>query len=389
MKKFVFMSAAALIAQAGHAQSPDVEQPKVGLDSGAGTGVGIAIPRVSVKSDISGESVKITIGSAAETYSDAGLQSITASVSAPFDKDAGLGYALTDSGLPGTLSVDVNYSYSWMPQFRQAVETFRADRERVDTAVRTRCREKYKASGKTQAKCGNGIALSAIAADLRIIDEPAETGETRSADEIAAENTKDGVAVKLYDDFTGEQNTTMSSLSYHAISVSSSLGHDTFKYRDGATFAELKPKKTLYSFSAAYGFVPRIDRPWGFFLGGEYRRKYKLPDKETRCPVAIPPAVSVTCFNSPYGPPDRNTDINAFAAIRFDAGVGKKDTDFAFELKATYDAQDNDWGLSLPVYFLNNKDGKLSGGAKVSWDSENDDVTLGLFIGTTFDFLKL
>jgi hypothetical protein len=403
MKKYLTLFAAFAAISTAQAQTngdkSDTDQagtdlPKGGLDSGSGTGIGIAIPQVSVKSEVAGESIKLTLGRASESFKQAAVQSLTVSATAPFNKDRGEGFLLTDAGLPTTVSAEVSYSWSFLPGFDELNARLFKPSEQADRAIRERCNIKYRADGnlenQTVDKCNKN--LSDIVEDLKKIDKVGDMIGGKTIDEQSANemNRLDKAATDIYDiSIRYQRSVEMSSLSYHALSLTGSVGGDRYKFRDPTTLGELSRKQTLFSFGGAYSYIPNISRPWGYFFGGEYRRKYKLPDAETRCPPQTVGASSTTCFSSAFGPPKRNTDATTFAAIRYDASVGKKETPFAFELKLAYDAEDNEWGASLPVYFLQNEKGKLNGGIKVSWDSENDDVMFGFFIGTTFDFLKI
>ncbi len=403
MKAFLALIATASIAQAGYAQTSDTQSgagnqdrppvPTVAVSSGSGTGIGISIPQISAKSEVAGESVKLTIGKTSELFEQAAIHSIALSVTAPFNKDRGEGFLLTDSGLPTTLSTDVSYSWSFLPKFNSVKASLQPVSDTVDREIRARCDQKYRVvadlPNQPIAQCNKNF--SEIVADLRKEDKKGDMIGGSAIDDATAIalNRDDNAVLARYDQNALDRIAAMSSLSYHALSLNGSVGGDSYKFRDAITLGELKRKQTLFSFGAAYAYIPNISRPWGYFFGGEYRRKYNLPDAETRCPPMVVGANSTTCVTSAFAPPQRNTDATAFAAIRYDASVGKKDTPLAFELKLAYDAEDDEWGVSLPVYFVQDDKGKLNGGVKFGWDSEKDDFTIGFFIGTNFDILKI
>ena len=43
----------------------------------------------------------------------------------------------------------------------------------------------------------------------------------------------------------------------------------------------------------------------------------------------------------------------------------------------------------MPIYFILDDDGEFSGGVRVGWDTDERDVTFGVFISAAFDFLSL
>jgi hypothetical protein len=407
MKLFITLIATALLVQAGDAQASDTQSnsdnnntapvPGAALNSGSGTGVGISIPQISAKSEVAGESVTLTIGKASEVFSKAAIRSFTVSATAPYNKDRNEGFLLTDAGLPTTLSAAASYSWSFLPGFDSAISGFgQPTSSDIENEVTVRCYKKYglsptPAADRNRARNKCETSLFEVIQDLAKEDYVGDKiGDiTLNIEGANQQNSDDKIAVEKYNKYDKERRAVMTSLSYHALSLTGSVGGDNYKFRDPATLGELKRKQTLFSFGGAYSYIPNISKPWGYFFGGEYRRTYKLPDAEIRCPPMAAGANSTTCVTSAFAPPKRNTDATAFAAIRYDASVGEKDTPLAFELKLAYDAEDDEWGASLPVYFVQDDKGKLNGGVKFGWDGEKNDFSIGFFIGTNFDFLKL
>ena len=44
--------------------------------------------------------------------------------------------------------------------------------------------------------------------------------------------------------------------------------------------------------------------------------------------------------------------------------------------------------VDLPVYLVPNADGKLTGGLQLSWNSKDEDIVFGVFIGAPLDALS-
>ena len=347
MKSLITLIATVLWAQAGYAQASDTQGnsnnnntapvPGAALNSGSGTGIGISIPQISVKSEVAGESVTLTIGKISEVFSKAAIRSFTVSATAPFNKNRSEGFLLTDAGLPTTVSAAASYSWSFLPGFDSANSRFgRSSSSGIELEITGRCYEKYglsptPAADRNRARNKCEASLFEVVQDLAKVDYIGDKIRdiTLNIEEAHHQNMKDKIALDKYYAYDTDRRATMTSLSYHALTLSGGVGGDSYRFRDAITLGEAKQKQTLFNFGAAYAYIPSISQPWGYFFGGEYRRTYKLPDSETRCPPMAAGANSTTCVTSAFAPPKRNTDATAFAAIRYDASVGEKDTPLA------------------------------------------------------------
>jgi hypothetical protein len=170
------------------------------------------------------------------------------------------------------------------------------------------------------------------------------------------------------------------------ISVAAGLGVEDFEFLDPQSFSEDEVRKTSYYASAVLGILPR-DSATFFSIGGEYRRSYKAPDQRILCPPSVAGS-PIECTQAIFGPPARNIDENLFGSLRtlnlF--GLTGARSPFVLEVKAAYDLKDDVVGLEIPIYALLDAKGQFRGGVRFGWDSDKDDVRVGLFVGVPFSF---
>ena len=88
----------------------------------------------------------------------------------------------------------------------------------------------------------------------------------------------------------------------------------------------------------------------------------------------------------PGGPPVsvENGLISVESRHRFVFG---KDQHIGLAPQATYRLEDDSFSLELPVYLTPDKNGNLNGGIKFGYNTKDDDVAVGLFVGVPFSTL--
>lgn len=172
---------------------------------------------------------------------------------------------------------------------------------------------------------------------------------------------------------------------FSIVSISAEVGTRKFDYFDTATLGGLSGRKVSYAAGVWFGYLPNL-KSRVFFVGGfEAKRDYQDADEATYCPVGTP-GPTVKCTTGPFGPPSVETDYKVSGKLRFKLGDA---VPVGLEISAAYDFEDDTWGVEAPIYLLPGKDGGLVGGLRGAYDSKKDDFQFGIFIGKTFDFLKL
>jgi hypothetical protein len=159
---------------------------------------------------------------------------------------------------------------------------------------------------------------------------------------------------------------------------------DDFKYRDPITFASAEERRTGFGFSGSIGRMPNGTT---FYAAGfRYERRYEAPDARILCQT--PSAVPIECVQAAFGPPEREVDATLFGLFRRLSPLGEN-IPLAFELRASYDFAGDVAAIQLPLYVFLDSNSRYRAGVIAGWDSESDDVSVGLFVGIPFDLFRI
>ena len=315
--------------------------------------VGPLLPQLLLRSGVEGESIKLTLSHDRSEWRDYQDISLSISAIAPFNKKKDIGNFVTDAGLPATASIEAAFSISILKPDANKIDEGQNKLVALALELARACRAK---NSEKPEKCEN-VDMYGLAGDIG------------------------GDVGRAYRESANKLAGLTANAPYLAAQATGAIGRNHSVYLDPLSFNELKSKKTEFSVGSSLTYMPRLSGPVIFFVGAEYKRQYKLPDEETRC-LTLP-----NCKTAAFGPLVEDKDVSIFGAARLNWHV-VKGLPFATELKIAYDFEDKIWGAAMPVYVLQDKDGGLNGGFKITWD-ENDDFGFGLFIGKTLDFLKL
>lgn len=156
-----------------------------------------------------------------------------------------------------------------------------------------------------------------------------------------------------------------------------------FEFIDPATLAAQSDRKVQWSVSGYYTHYFRQSRTALAFSVG-YERAYEAADEEIFCP-ANPNNVIIRCITASGAPPERNESLLLSFGVRHHFARGGLLRHLAIAPTITYDAIDDVIGVDVPVYFLSNSEGMLTGGVRAGYRSDRDDrFSIGIFIGTSF-----
>jgi hypothetical protein len=158
--------------------------------------------------------------------------------------------------------------------------------------------------------------------------------------------------------------------------------HD-FDFIDPASLAAQSDRKTQWSISGHYTQYFRQSRTALSFSVG-YERAYEAADEEVFCP-ANPNNVIIRCVTASGAPPDLNESLLLSVGLRHHFASDGILRHLAVAPTVTYDALDDVVGVDLPIYFLSNSEGTLTGGIRAGYRSDRDHrFSVGIFIGTSF-----
>lgn len=304
-------------------------------------------------------SVQITISTHSESRSLPSNSDFSLTFTAPLDEDTGRGDFLTVDGLPSQWSVGGKLSFSFLD--------FNGINQRIGS------RSGYLQKAKQNclvAEQNARLSEEERASKCDLMES--QVGDYLNEDDLNALNN-DRQAV--LDDLEKRP--------FALVNLSANVGTQEFSFYESNTLAESKLRKYSWSGGVWVGYLPKL-RSKLFLVGGfEAKKSYKDAKKATYCPTgAVTPTVK--CTTGPFGPPEEEIDYKFALKARYQIGGG-----VGLELAGAYDAHDDSWGIELPVYFIMDKDGGLTGGIRAAYDSKEKDVQFGIFVGKTFGFLKL
>lgn len=162
------------------------------------------------------------------------------------------------------------------------------------------------------------------------------------------------------------------------LSIRGSAGRDEFKYVDRDSLES--GSRTATSWAVALG-AGRY-RPGIGYVAVEFgrQRQFRTEPPAELCHTAASTTASGTlvCRTAVIGPPaGRTLDIGRVEWRHFFAGGG-----VAVNPSLSHDFREGASSIDLPFYCLTLSSGALSGGARASWRSDTQQVTVAIFVGT-------
>lgn len=171
------------------------------------------------------------------------------------------------------------------------------------------------------------------------------------------------------------------------LGVDGSVGKQSLSYLSSDDFKSTNASRTPYSLSAFGGITPNSS---AFYLGGgfEYKVKYKNVDSQTLCAAQVD-SDPIECFTGAFSAPVKNEDKTIFGLARVQKSikVGKQEFPIGVEVKVAYDAEDKVFGIEAPIYLFADEKKNLTSGVRLSWDDDDSDLGIGIFIGSSFGLL--
>jgi len=161
---------------------------------------------------------------------------------------------------------------------------------------------------------------------------------------------------------------------------SASIGYKEFEFKDLAADKDVSEDKVPWSFEVFAGRYS-ADRETLFRAGFTYVEDYKASDKITLCQASEQDAMGAQVCETltTSGPKDDQKDVG-FIEVRkkINGSIVQAAT-----VKLSYDFDDKETEVDIPIYLLTDSEKNLNGGIRLGW-SESDDIKFGVFVGSTF-----
>lgn len=168
----------------------------------------------------------------------------------------------------------------------------------------------------------------------------------------------------------------------HGWGASGSIGYRDHAFIDPVLLVKDSETHVPWAVKAHYVFLP-TDGFTSWTFAAEYQDAYKDGASGVLCPVS---AVSpVTCLSGAVGAPRAVERLITSAEWR-----RQMDTDhplfrrIGVSPQFAYDHESDEYGFDLPIYLVPNGDGRLIGGLRLGYTSEDDEWVAGVFVGAPF-----
>ncbi|MFN0023748.1 MAG: hypothetical protein ACKVS5_07600 [Parvularculaceae bacterium] len=122
-----------------------------------------------------------------------------------------------------------------------------------------------------------------------------------------------------------------------------------------------------------------------YSLGARFESALEEAERAIICLPAVP-GVAPTCVSGSPAAPARKESVIAYAELRKAFSIGE--FDFGVAPRVTRNFKTDATGVSVPVYYVPGAGGGLTGGVAVGWRDDTKDVTVGIFIGGSFDLFN-
>lgn len=159
--------------------------------------------------------------------------------------------------------------------------------------------------------------------------------------------------------------------------ASASVGTDEYDFIDLAGFSEESSNKVEWSVGGHVGMIAAKGR-FSARATASYGREWDDADDIDICRPQ-PSGPLSDCLRGPGAPPTHQDQFTAKGEVRIIVPLGSLELGLAPSVG--YQTGDDQFTAALPIYFVPDSDGKLTGGVRFGYDSEADDEwSAGIFI---------
>jgi hypothetical protein len=164
-------------------------------------------------------------------------------------------------------------------------------------------------------------------------------------------------------------------------SVAAEVGRSDYNYFQAGTLVHDTTVAIPWSIGGSWGRITRAFGGINLISGGLRYEHTFTPGASTQICVPLDTAGVEECRTQPIGAPaEKHAWVADIQARRF---LGAR---LAANPKISLRLNDGVWGIQVPIYFAGPADGGLTAGALPSWNSEDDQFQLSVFVGKAFKF---
>jgi hypothetical protein len=169
-----------------------------------------------------------------------------------------------------------------------------------------------------------------------------------------------------------------------AFGLEARVGFKVFSYRTPVTLVENSVTRPQFSLKAHGSYFPS-DGVSAVTASFEYQNEFEARHEQILCHAVIVNA-NDDCVNARSGPPNNVEKLLFALEYRRVLGGPTQLGQFAIAPQATFDAVNNEFEISLPIYLRPRGDLGFLPGVTISYNSEHDEVTVGVFLKRSFSF---
>jgi len=154
-----------------------------------------------------------------------------------------------------------------------------------------------------------------------------------------------------------------------------SVGRDSFDYFVPTALTKATAIREPWGVGTFVSFVPPGHESL-FSASLEFQRSYKAAKSKVNCPASDGSA-AVECVNGSIGGPqnkDKHLVALEYRSVMLDKG---------YSVRLTHDFRNDETGVDVPIYLVQDSAGKLNGGLRLGW-TNTDKFTFGVFVGSAF-----
>lgn len=172
-----------------------------------------------------------------------------------------------------------------------------------------------------------------------------------------------------------------------AYGLEGSIGYKKYSFLDTGAFARMDTEKVPLGIKGFVSVLPANSLS-SVTAALEYQRSYKEGSAVTICPASTGGVVS--CLTGAGGAPARKS--KALGSLEYRHQFLLSETSFIRSIglspQLVYDAENDDFGIDFPVYFVPSDKGPLTGGIRFGYSSDGNDFAVGVFVASAFSIFQ-